>query len=210
MHLDSSLLGEFSFIQNVPWGRKAYKGSWALQEGLEERWEHGDGLGDQCCESHRCFCGRGQVFPVCQCSTQHGGWVRSKGRLGGAAALGGLTAYWGVCGGCWVALLPSARMVVISPGKCPQEHGDYPDFVSHPRPCSLCALQVTNLLSEPEGRHMYQAVVNVLGLAYDDLTGEGTHSQLLGEKQCFPLGEGAWLAGPAAARLFPNRSGAEG
>lgn len=57
VHLDSSLLGEFSFIQNVPWGRKAYKGSWALQEGLEESWEHGDGLGDQCCESHRCFCG---------------------------------------------------------------------------------------------------------------------------------------------------------
>lgn len=24
------------------------------------------------------------------------------------------------------------------------------------------------------------------------------------------MGEGAWLAGPAAARLFPNRSGAEG
>lgn len=151
-----------------------------------------------------------KYFPCASAVLSTGAGVRSKGRLGGTAALGGLTTYWGVCGGCWVALLPSARMVVISPGKCSQEHGDYPDFVSHPRPCSLCALQVTNLLSEPEGRHMYQAVVNVLGLAYDDLTGEGTHSQLLEEKQCFPLGEGAWLAGPAAARLFPNRSGAEG
>lgn len=116
--------------------------------------------------------------------------------------LGGLTTYWRVCGGCWVALLPSARMMVISPGKCPQEHGDYPDFVSHPCHCSLCALQVTNLLSEPEGRHMYQAVVNVLGLAYDDLTGEGTHSQLLEEKQCFPCGGGGVACRPYCSPII--------